>query len=178
MKTVAKISVVLACLAVLVVAGYALSSRLDLNGRVHALPASADAEAFAALQKSVERGEYEGAYALSDADGYYFVTVSVDVKSYSPFKTEWINLKIESEDGAQILDRDTRRKGDVTGDTLLVSEKNAWLREMESFGKLESGDSLTLTLLSPSEHPHLKAYVEYYIFGRYHISEVDLKTVK
>ncbi len=57
-------------------------------------------------------------------------------------------------------------------------EKNAWLREMESFGKLESGDSLTLTLLSPSEHPHLKAYVEYYIFGRYHISEVDLKTVK
>lgn len=180
MKTVAKIFIALSCLAVLAVAGYILSSRLSLSGRLKTVPAMEAAEAFDTLKKQVVDGEYEGISALSKVEKYYFVTVRIDIKSYSPFRTEWINLRVESASDARIIDKDTRiRQGDVPvsldrGD-LLVSDKVAWLKEMEPFGKLEGDDAMYVTLLSASKEPELKAYVEYYIFGRYHSIEVPLR---
>ena len=171
MKTVARISIVLACLAILLAAGYVLSSRLSVSGSVTVTSAAENKEAFDDL-----KARWPQAGLTAQAQAYSFVTLSVDMKSFSPFKTEWINLIVENENGA-IVETESRNAGEMSlqkGD-LLVSEKNTWIRRMDAFGKLEGADGLYITFLaSASEQPSLRAYVEYYIFGRYHRQEIEL----
>lgn len=179
MKTVARVFIVLACLAILVVVGYAVSSRLSLSGRISAEPAADKEAVYAVLKEQVESGEYEGISKLSGAEGYHFVTFRVNIKNYSPFRAEWVTLCVESADGARIIDKDTQLKpGEAPvsledGD-LLVCEKNAWLRQIDAFGKLEGDDCMYVTLLSSTRDPALRATLEYYIFGRYHSLEIPL----
>ncbi|MBO7384913.1 MAG: hypothetical protein J6U63_01070, partial [Clostridia bacterium] len=59
------------------------------------------------------------------------------------------------------------------GDLLLI-EKNTWIRQIDGFGKLEDDGGLYVKLLSTDRDPALRAYLEYYIFGRYHSLEIPL----
>ena len=176
MKTVAKISIVLACLAILLAAGYVLSSRLSLSGNITVIPASEDMATYEVLKERISTGVSDSNMRIRKAEDIYFVTLSVEMKSFSPFKTEWINLIVENEDGTIMEIGSSNTDAFTTSENFLsIIEQNTWLREINAFGKLEDGDSLYITFFSSSDAPNLKAYVEYYIFGRYHRQEVALK---
>lgn len=179
MKTVARICICLSCLALLLAVGYVISSRLSLSGKISAQPAINDEGGFEEIKAQVEKGEYAGITALEGAEKYHLITVRVNIKSYSPFKAEWISLRVESADGAWIVGKDTPlRPGDapvsLEGGDLLLTEKNAWIRQIDSFGTLGDEGGLYVKLLSSNRDPALRAYLEYYIFGRYHSLEIPL----
>ena len=151
MKTAAKICAAIACIALILAVGYVLTSKLSVTGEVKVVPAEKDAELFNRIAGDVDAGLYEGIHALGSIDSYCFVTLKAEDASFSPFKTEWITLSLDSEEG----------------DTLVVSS-NAWVPEMQSFGKLDGKDALEIKILTSSKNERRTGKLEYYIFGRYH----------
>ena len=178
MKTVAKISAALACLVLMAVLGYVLSSRMALRGEISMQNANENSQAFKAVKERLAGRDAEGLRLSGKAQEYSFLTLTVELRNYSPFKAEWINLIVESEDG-QVFDLASSGQNEgaasLSEGDLLILEKNSWLKELEAFGKLESGSGLSVTLLYRGEQPRIRASVEYYIFGRYHSREVELK---
>ena len=151
MKTLAKIMIALACLALLALGAYALSSKMEVEARVSVLRAKDAAE-------TLEKARQSGIEVPGDALQGYVVTLSVDMRSYSPFRAEWISLTLKGDDA------------DAT-----VLEGIGWLRDMPAFGKLEGDRAMYITFLSSSDSPVRQAQLEYYIFGRYHMIEISMK---
>ena len=157
MKTIAKISACIACLAILLALWYVITLRLSLSASVTVTPASKDREAFEAIKDDIRSGKYGKIEVPGSAEDWSFVTVKVEIKSYSPFKTEWISL---THDGAK--------------DAITV-DQNTWIREIDAFGKLEGDDAMTVTLLTKDPDAIRTAQLEYYIYGRYQMLETKLK---
>ena len=150
MKTLAKISIALACAALLMVGAYLLTSRLGVDSEVSVSPAKSE-------NALLESAKQSGVSLPEDLENYFVVTLRVSLNSYSPFKAQWINLSLKGEDeGAAAL------------------SSNAWLKEMPAFGKREGEQALYISFLSPKDSEQRQAQLEYYIFGRYH--SVDILT--
>ena len=149
MKTLAKISIALALIALLALGAYMLSSNLSVKATVSVMPAL---EASDAIKGAREKG-----YELpGDLENYNLVTFTVYVRSYSPFKAEWMSLNMKGGDE----------------DAPVVDSGN-WVRELKAFGRLEGDDAMYIYFLSPSESTARQAQLEYYIFGRYHFSNIN-----
>ena len=149
MKTLAKICIVLACAALIVLGAYVLSSNLSLNCSVTVVPAS-EAEA------EIKAARDSGRELPGDLKNYNLVTLSVSIRSYSPFKAEWINLSLKGGD-----------------ENAPVVSSNAWLRDLGAFSRAEGDSAMYISFLSPSDSDIRSAQLEYYIFGRYHSKTVS-----
>lgn len=80
-----------------------------------------------------------------------FVTVRASFKSRTPFKTEWMTLSLNSMDG----------------DIILV-DSDAGPNEIDGFAE----GTMFVTLLTRSPERFRAGRLEYYVFGRYHCSEI------
>ncbi len=155
MKTIAKICLALASALIILAAAYALSSRLSVTPEISVTAAADMPEKFELVKSEIAAGDYAGVSAPGDINEYSFVTVKTNLKSYSPFRAEWITLSLRQEGALQV-------------------ESNAWVRDMPAFGALEGDDAPYVTLLVRSSSFEGTAQLEYYVFGRYHSREIGV----
>jgi len=140
MKQLAKVLFALAMCCVLAVGAYLLSSVLRVEFLADIIPAEKNAELFE--QKNT--GE--------DISSCYFVTVQANIASYSPFKSEWMTLNIDSENG-----------------DIVIAASNAGPNDSEGF----SMSTMYMTILTQNPEKYRAGRLEYYILGRYHCIDVE-----
>ncbi len=148
-----KLCVMLAALAMLLAGLYVYTSRLEVDASLRTVPAAYMErdfkEACAALY-----GE-DAAENLDIAD-FYFVMVRAEAKCLSPFGAEWITLSL-----------DARPEDEA------VHAADPGPKDIGAFGTLAGDDALYITLLTRSQEPGRKAWLEYYIRGRYHCFDIE-----
>lgn len=150
MKSFAKFLTGITVVIVALIAYYIYSSTLPLQMTVEVTSAAEKTEAFEKVAAAVLKGEYENVSSLQSAENYYFVTLSVSAKNFSPFPAEW----------AQFVPKP--HEGDV-----LVVSSDAGPKDIDRFKE----DDFTITLLTSSSDNARTGWLEYYIFGRFHSVE-------
>ena len=157
MKSTAKFLTGITLVVVALVAYYILSSQLSVFLDVRVQPATQNAEAFLKISDEVAQGKHEGVYSLKPMEAYSFVTVTAEIKNYSPFPAEWTQLVLKAENG-----------------DLLTVSSDAGPKDIPA---LKEG-TVSLTILTESKEPNRGGWLEYYIFGRSHSIEVFPETAK
>lgn len=139
MKKFAVFCLVLGIICALIVGGYIWSSVPECVYRSVTVPASSNKAAFDEA-KIMSDAEFD------DISEYYICTVTADVKSRSPFKTEWMTFTPE-----------------LTAGDIIIEGIHMGPDDVEPFGA-ETIKALILTK-KPAERA---SRLEYYVFGRYH----------
>lgn len=150
MKTFAKFLTGVTVVIVALLAYYIYSSNLALSVNVTIVPASERADDFDKIAMDVQAGDYENISALRSMEEYYFVTIDVSAKNFSPFPAEW----------AQFVPRP------IEGDVIIASQ-DAGPKDIERFKE----GRFSVTLLTTARETTRTGWLEYYVFGRFHSVE-------
>ena len=154
MKSFAKFLTGITLVIVALLAYYLYSSNLPVVVSVKQVSATEKSDEFYRIREDIENGKYEGVSVPYSIDVYSFVTLTVSAKNFSPFPAEW----------AQFVPRS------VDGDIVVLSE-DAGPKDIGRFKEAE----FTVTILTSSPETLRTGWLEYYILGRFHSVEAQLK---
>ncbi len=152
MSRFTRFSVILACVALVLVGLYLYSSRLTVEAELRVVPASYMPRDF---KEACDAYYGENAAETLNIDDYCFVLLSAQAKCLSPFGAEWITLTL-----------------DPLPEDVCVHEASAGPVDLPAFGSLGSEDRLYITLLTRAQDSPRKARLEYYIRGRYLYADI------
>ena len=147
MSKFTRFSVILACLALVLVGLYLYTSRLTVEAELRVVPASYMPKDF---QEASEAFFGKEEAEKLNIDDFSFVLLSAQAKCHSPFGAEWITLTL-----------------DPLPEDVCVHEASAGPVDLPAFGSIESENRLYITLLTRAQDAPRKARLEYYIRGRY-----------
>jgi len=154
MKSFAKFLTGVTFVIVLLLAYYIYTANLPTILNVSVEKAAERSEEFLKIQEDVKNGNYENVSHLDSIDSYYFVTMNLSAKNFSPFAAEWAQFVLKP------MEED-----------VLVLLTNAGPKDIGRFKEA----SFTITILTSSPEPDRCGWLEYYILGRFHSVDAAIK---
>lgn len=154
MKSFAKFLTGITLVIVALLAYYLYSSNLPVAAYAKTVNATERSEEFYKIREDIENGKYEGVSAPYSIDSYFFVTITVSAKNFSPFPAEWAQFVPKGADGDIIV---------LLGD--------AGPKDIGRFKEAE----FSVTILTSNPDAYRTGWLEYYILGRFHSVEAQPK---
>ncbi|MBQ1257233.1 MAG: hypothetical protein IIW08_00780 [Clostridia bacterium] len=154
MKSFAKFLTGITVVIVALLAYYLYSSNIPVIVSVKQVNATEKSDEFYKIREDIENGKYEGVSAPHSIDSYFFVTLSVSAKNFSPFPAEWAQFVPKS-----------------AGGDIIVLLNDAGPKDIGRFKEAE----FTVTVLTSNPEAYRTGWLEYYILGRFHSVEAQRK---